>query len=109
MGYDLHITKADRWIDSREHPIVASEWHALVAADRSLQVRTEDFLDYEDDAGQVRRIHPVVWTADPDRPYLWFKDGEITVKFPGEATIAKMKEIAAKLGARVFGDDGEEY
>ena len=33
----------------------------------------------------------------------------MTAKNPGEATIVKMLQLASRLGARVFGDDDEEY
>jgi hypothetical protein len=79
MGYDLHITRAKTWTDSAKHPISEPEWRACAAADPELE-----------------RI------AD-------FRDGEIVVKNPDEATVARMIAAARRLGARVEGDDGETY
>jgi hypothetical protein len=60
--------------------------------------------------GQVRVIHPVVWTAPNGQALaLWFDRGEVTTKNPSPEAIVKMKELAANLLARVIGDDGEEY
>jgi hypothetical protein len=48
--------------------------------------------------------------ADPALEELAdFSEGEIAVKNPDEPTIAKLIAIAATLGARVVGDDGEVY
>ena len=112
VSYDLHITKADRWLESQEHPIAQSDWLDLVAADPSLQTREEDYLVHDSEGGIVWCIDPVVWIGGPDdsnAPRLWYRDGEIMVPDPDEEAIPKLKEIAAKLGARVLGDDGEEY
>ncbi len=111
MGYELHITRADNWMDAADHPIFDAAWTLVVEGDPSLEVRTTDFYDHRDaSTGKVVRVHPVMWKAHPEEPAaLWLMKGEITCKNPDEPTIAKLKEIALKLGARVFGDDDEEY
>ena len=43
------------------------------------------------------------------RRALWFDEGEVTIKNPGPDVVAKLKQLAAQLGARVVGDGGEEY
>jgi hypothetical protein len=111
MGYDLHITRAPEWTESLKHPIAESDWLAVVHADASLRVDTSSELRMRDRmSGEVRVIHPVVWTTPggKDTP-LWFDEGEVTTKNPSPEAIAKMKELAARLQARVVGDDGEEY
>jgi hypothetical protein len=110
MGYDLHITRADNWMDAAEHPIFDAAWTLVVDGDPSLELRTTDSYDYRDSStGKTVRVHPVIWKAHAEEPAFWLMKGEITCKNPDESTVAKMKEIAAKLGARVFGDDDEEY
>jgi hypothetical protein len=111
MGYDLHITRASDWTESLTHPIAESDWLAVVRADPSLCVDTSSEHRLRDMVtGQVRVIHPVVWTApNGTATPLWFDGGGATTKNPPPEAIAKMKELAAKLRARVVGDDGEEY
>jgi len=36
VSYNLHITRAKRWPDSKRHPIGADEWLTIVAADPEL-------------------------------------------------------------------------
>jgi hypothetical protein len=111
MGYDLHITRAPDWTESGQHPIAEADWLAAVRADTSLHIDTSDSLRMRDRAtGQVRVIHPVVWTEPNGQTTpLWFDEGKATTKNPSKAAIAKMKQIAERLGARVVGDEGEEY
>jgi hypothetical protein len=62
------------------------------------------------ETGQVRVIHPVLWTGPSgESTPLWFDEGEVTIKNPGPDVVAKLKQLAAQLGARVVGDGGEEY
>jgi hypothetical protein len=95
----LYIHRASEWHNSDRHPITADEWLAVVAGDPELQ-------------------------RDPDKEYLvrwsgpcrypggtWFNwsEGGVYTKNPDRATLAKMLELARKLGARVQGDHGEFY
>ena len=38
MGWEIHITRAENWYDSDQHPITAEEWLALVQADPELTI-----------------------------------------------------------------------
>jgi hypothetical protein len=100
MGYNLHITRADDWVDSERQPIRAQEWLAVVAEDPEL------------------RLHPTggpylaVWPGPcryPDGTWFDWLDGRVFTKHPDRATVAKMLQLAARLGARVQGDHGEWY
>ena len=109
MGYDLHITRAEHWIEASSHPISSDEVMRLVAEDPELEVSLIDFYDRSTEEGGIERIHPILWTAHSEEIALWFQDGEITTKNPDDATIVKMLEIAEKVQAQVLGDDGEVY
>ncbi|GAA5020183.1 hypothetical protein [Kitasatospora paranensis] len=74
----MHITRRENWWDEAGQGIGAAEWGALVAAD------------------------PCLATAP-----MWFTAGRIVSKNPGDAVIAKMREVAKVLKARIQGDDGE--
>ena len=108
MGYDFHITRAADWTQSEQQPISEAEWRELVDADPTLEVCQEDYYARESN-GQREQFHPVIWVTHPGRPCFWHMDGKITKKYPDDALIDKMIEIAQKLNARVLGDDGEEY
>jgi hypothetical protein len=53
------------------------------------------------------------WKKSPDSMPIYFvydgKEGGLLVSDPDKDAISKMKEIAAKLNAKVQGDDGEIY
>jgi hypothetical protein len=100
MGYDLHITRADDWIDSTQSPITPDEWHAFIANDPELTPTPEYGPAF------------VLWHGSSSRheqPWFDLIDGQILAKNPDEPMIVKMIEIAHKLNAKVQGDDGEDY
>jgi hypothetical protein len=111
LGYDFHITRARRSTDSEAHPITLEEWRACSAADPELEMT--GVAEAETPSGVLRYESPglAIWRAHPDGAQAWFdcRDGEIVVKNPDDAMIAKMIALAGKLGARVQGDDGEVY
>lgn len=51
-----------------------------------------------------------VWSDCPGGP-CWFdyRGGRIVVKNPDDVVMTKMQQIAAHLGARVQGEEGEYY
>jgi hypothetical protein len=116
MGYDVHITRADDWLNAEETPISLAEWQRCVDDDPDLRldnravgtVGGQPAVVYENDG-------LAVWTAysghDPNGNMAWFdyREGRIVVKNPDDEILEKMKAIAARLGAKVLGDDGESY
>ncbi|MGA2498431.1 MAG: hypothetical protein ABSH20_11855 [Tepidisphaeraceae bacterium] len=40
MGYDLHITRAANWIDSKKKPITLNQWKAYVASDPEMALES---------------------------------------------------------------------
>ena len=116
MGYDVHITRAKHWIDSKNRPISLREWLVYVEQDTELElegvaigrVTGESALAYQSEG-------LAVWTAysghDPVGNKAWMDwcDGRIVVKNPDEEILAKMKQIAAHFRSSVVGDEGEHY
>jgi hypothetical protein len=111
MGYDLHITRAESWWESKDTPVALADWRALVKEDPELEETgvaeastPEGRLRYENEGLSV-------WSAHPEGQPVWFdwQDGCVVVKNPDEPTIAKMIRLAERLGAHVQGDDGERY
>jgi hypothetical protein len=98
MGYDLHITRREHWIDEGDD-ISSEEWLAVVEADPELRIEA------------VYGSYFAIWSGPSTLgdPWLDWFDGRINTKNPDHALIDKMVEIAEKLGASVQGDDGEIY
>jgi hypothetical protein len=104
MGWEIHITRAKHWADSDKTPITAEEWLALVNADPELTIDPRD-------NGPYFALWLSHWVDGdyPEHPWFdWFQ-GTIQTKYPDRKTLGKALEIARHFGARVQGDDGEEY
>lgn len=109
MGYDLHLTKADDWVDAKDHPIEPADWLALVDSDHELSMSPSDFYERRTPDGNLERVSATAWIAGSSECTFWFQDGEVTAKNPDDAATLKLIGIAERLGARVLGDDGEVY
>lgn len=115
MGYEVHIIRTTEWTDSESEPITIEQWRAYVASDP--EMRADGFAEATTASGALRYENAglAVWTAWPehgrDGNFAWFdlETGRVTVKNPDEAILSKMCAIAERLGARVQGDDGEDY
>jgi len=100
MGYELRIIRPEQ-----ATPITLSEWLGVVETDAEMQ--REGVANAETAAGTVRYENPglVKWK----NTWFDFRRGKIFVKNPNAEDILKMKQLAAKLNAKVTGDEGEEY
>lgn len=116
MGYDLHITRGDHWLDAEAHPITLEEWLAYVEQDP--EMRLDGFAEAAVSRGQVLRTESpglAVWVRWSQRGIdggqAWFdhRKGCVVVKSPDDEIIQKMTSIAGTLQARIIGDDGETY
>jgi hypothetical protein len=99
MGYDLHITRKEDWSDEQGPAIGAVEWLRIVEQDPELHLET------------INGPYFAIWSGPskyPD-PWLDWSDGNVYTKNPDQPLIRKMLQIAARLGAKVQGDDGEVY
>jgi hypothetical protein len=107
MGYDVNITRAHHWAENAGHEIRPEEWRAIVAADPELEMRGVA------EAGGLRYENPLlaIWTAHPDHEEVWadYSSGNLAVKNPDLHVLRKLCALAAQLGARVQGDEGEIY
>ncbi|MEU6883378.1 hypothetical protein [Streptomyces sp. NPDC046712] len=114
MGYDVHITRREFFWDEEGEAIGADEWTALVEADPDLEMAGAAEATTGDGAG-LRYENPLLarMATHPDAgsegAWLDLRDGVVTAKNPDDALLAKMKAVAALLGAKVQGDDGEDY
>lgn len=99
MGYDLHITRKEFHADPDGPAISSDEWMNYIASDPELRPAP----GYGKHA-----VLMSVASKYPD-PWLDWFEGCIYTKNPDKPIVAKMIQIAQKLGARVQGDDGEFY
>lgn len=99
MGYDLHVTRASHWTRTAGSQITEDEWTKVSTADPDLQ------------QDQSNGANAVVWVDAEGQRRGWFDwyDGVVYTTDPDRATVAKLMELATRLGARVQGDSGEFY
>ena len=115
MGYDVHITRAEDWTESKARPITLDEWLSYIRSDREL--RLDDTAELTTDEGHFRgeTLGSAIWTAwsqhgvDNQMGSMNYADGRIVVKYPDAEFLRKMHVIATYFGANVQGDDGERY
>ncbi|MEQ8771160.1 MAG: hypothetical protein RIB60_11705 [Phycisphaerales bacterium] len=102
MGYDFHITRAESWIDSEATPIRRDEWFEFAAADPELSV---------DETNASTDPTMMIWSGTDENPEPWiaWENGRLYSKNAERALRIKMHSIAMHFGARLVGDDDEEY
>jgi hypothetical protein len=95
MGYELHIVRVKNVDEGETATIKAEEWRALVAQDPEMRIVEGNHAE---------------WLAHPDEIVSFeLQAGEISFKHPDDPTLAKMIQIAKRLGAQVRGDEDEIY
>lgn len=109
MSYDVHITRAERWTESGSNPISLEEAKAYFAGQEDFEYSSG--LSVQGPFGTLAIGGDFFnWLAERDEQ-IPFKhtDGRITVAGADDFVIEKMIEVAAGLGAKVQGDEGEVY
>jgi hypothetical protein len=99
LGYEVHITRAESWLDSESRPIELAEWIAFAEAAPDL---TPDRQSRAGEAAFRLRV-------DGIETWLAWRAGEIYSKNPPRPVRARMYRVARALDARVQGDEGELY
>ena len=117
MGYDLHITRKESWLDEDDSKNISlSEWIEYIMADR--EMRLDNFAEATATNGEYVGVEAEgmsVWTKyskdglKGNHAWFWPNHGNIAVKNPDAEIRNKMIDIAEKLKAKVQGDDGEIY
>ena len=110
-GYQAYIAKGNFWEDSTPK-ITLEEWKELCNSDPEFRIQTE-VSARNPNTGEVITINGEAmcfWKNPKDGvEYLFdYRDGQIVFQHEDEA-IPKAKEIAAKFGGVVQGEEGEEY
>jgi hypothetical protein len=104
MGYELHLTRAEHWVDSAEHPILQDEWEHFACASGDL-----DDAGWVEAAGMTRS--PVFsYARDGVEVSLTWRDGQVDIAGVVSKEVARdLSWLATAFDARLMGDDGESY
>jgi hypothetical protein len=99
MGFDLHITRAQSWLENEGAEISGREWLAVVASDPEL------LPDPSNGEYAVR------WRGESTVQEPWFdwSRGNVYTSDPDRRVLQKALQLAEALGAKVQGDDGVDY
>lgn len=100
MGYELHITRASEWFEAEQCPIELDEWLEIVEQDPDLVLQ---------DSGLAGFAVWTAWSQNGVHPPMWHSEGCVVSSATETQVVRKMHQIAQRLGARIVGDDGEEY
>jgi hypothetical protein len=106
MGYDVHVVLTAEWVDAASRPITHVAVDKLIADDKTLAWSSSDFVEMTEPDGSTKRYFMIQWNGVPT---FWWYRTEILCKNPSEEQLLKLVEMATVLGARVLGDDGEQY
>lgn len=100
MGYELHITRAEIFLDSESNPITFDEWMTFAAASQDLATGSAMKNPYY---GLVSESGLATW--------LQWSDHQVSVGASGAdgSLISAIVKVAGELSAKVQGDDLEWY
>ena len=111
MPYDIHVIKSQKWFES-DGGISLAEWQKLIEEDPDIE-QTDKIETTVDGGGKLefslKNSLIAKWKNKDKIVWLTFRKGSITISHPDDEIIAKAKEIASKLGAKVQGDELEIY
>lgn len=117
MGYEVHITRKVNWFEEDGPTITLQEWLDYVSSDP--EMRADGYAEAKAPDGvlllRTDNEGIAVWTAyaahgvNGNQAWFCHFDNRITVKNPDVTILIKMYQISSELGAKVQGDEGEEY
>jgi len=108
LGYDIHVVRTTDWLDAAKNPIGLEEVDAVIKSDSELQWSKSDYVDMADRNGKTTRYFMISWRGVTC--FYWYRDQILYKTSQGYIQgTKKLLQIAAKLKARVVGDDGEVY
>ena len=103
MSIYVSISRRAEPLEDDGPQITAEEWLEVVSSE-------SDFRLPQGAEGEWVGPHARVWTGHPQvRMSFDWVDGQVDVKNPDAATIARMKALAARLQATVFSETGELF
>lgn len=105
MSYDLHITRAERWIFSEETPITEQEWNQYLISDPEFIADEDESLNTSDTVTISFEGGVALWDYNGREAPFCYSKGRIYVSRAGNDinVVNKMKQIATALSAKVQG------
>ncbi len=111
MAYNLHITKENYW--EIANPEIQKEvWLSYCKTDSSLEIQEKvvGINPKTKERVEVSGDGICIWTEPVSKKQYTFHYAVDRITLGSDdIQINKAKEIAAKLGLKVYGDEGEEY
>ncbi len=115
MAYEVHITRKQNWFDKEGQDITLEEWRRYAGSDP--EMRLDIMPENVTAQGTIRMESPgaAFWAGYSRQgaggDAAWFRHfrDRVTVKDPDQEILAKMHRIAAALGGKVQGAEGELY
>lgn len=103
MSIHVHISRRAEPLDEPGPAISAAEW--IRAASREGDFRSPGDAETEG-VGPFARV----WVGHPGGPVCFdWRDGDVEVRDPDQATLVRMKTLAIGLAANVFSETGEVF
>lgn len=111
MAYNLHIQKENYW--EIENPSIDKEqWLSFCKADPTMKVQ-DSVTGINPETNEeivVQTEGSCIWASpSTNKEYIFYYSGDRITLGTDDIQISKAKEIAVKLGLKVYGDEGEEY
>jgi hypothetical protein len=104
VGYELHITRANHWLESEGQPIGREEWSTYVHEHAALV--EAGWVEWAD----IGREPVYELTGrDEESPSLSWQNGRVTITGPEIDYLPDLIAIAADLRAHIVGDDDQRY
>jgi hypothetical protein len=107
MSIYVYITRRHNPIDEDGPIIQEVEWRSVVSTDLTFRDASAEEI------GRARpsNSHYSIWLGHPEGLDAWFiwTDGQIDIRNPDEAMVAKAMELAMKLKANVVSEMGEIF
>ena len=116
MGYDLHVSRGDRYADGWT-PIALAEWERAAAAVPGVRVANDAVRATNPQTGTVIAMAPaarIEFLLDCEWVFglHGITAGSGTIKgraFENDVMAGYVFDLAAALDAQVYGDEGERY
>jgi hypothetical protein len=111
MAYNLHIQKENYWeIDNPQ--IEKEKWLSFCKSDPTMEIQNSVTGINPETKEEIVVQTPgsCIWTSpNTNQEFVFYYTGDRITLGTNDIQIAKAKEIAASLGLKVYGDEGEEY
>lgn len=117
MGYDIHISHADNWFDEEEPVTLEQVKKIMPLLSGQFRIVEDGIITIENSWGKQGK--PLTMDIGPHLEYtgedgvqtciVFQEDGCPFFRYQSDKQLLAMCSVAEALGAKLLGDDGEEY